>query len=78
MDDHVALQLPADSGDRALRGWVRQVDAGDTDDDLPRGFLASAIVTVRVEHRLNWAREVLGRRSEGLPRDVSPNSNAWR
>ena len=71
MDDHVALQLPADSGDRALRGWVRQVDAEDTDDGLQRGFLAGAIVKVRVEHRLNSARQLLGCRSEELARDVS-------
>ena len=48
----------------------RQVDAGDTDDGLPRGFLVGAIVKVRVAHRLNWAGELLGRRGEELPRDV--------
>lgn len=53
MDNHVALQLPADSGDRALRGWVRQDDAGDSDDGLPCGFLAGAIVEVWVELRHN-------------------------
>src|SRR5271168_4136911 len=57
--------------DTALKDcWVRQVDAGDTDDGLPRGFLVGAIVKVRVTHRLNWAGELLGRRSEELPRDV--------
>src|SRR5579863_3703586 len=48
----------------------RQVDAGDTDDGLPRGFLVGAIVKVRVAHRLHWACELLGLRGEELPRDV--------
>ena len=48
----------------------RQVDAGDTDDGLPRGFLVGAIEKVWVAHRLNWAGELLGRRGEELPRDV--------
>ena len=34
---------------------LRQVDAGDLDDGLPRGFLAGAIVEVWVALRLNWA-----------------------
>jgi hypothetical protein len=48
----------------------RQVDAGDTDDGLPRGFLVGAIEKVWVAHRLNWTRELLGRRGEELARDV--------
>jgi hypothetical protein len=36
----------APSGHRAQGCWVRQVDAGDTDDGLPRGFLVGAIVEV--------------------------------
>ena len=83
MDEHVAPQSHADSGHRnhfAATGapsghraqgcWVRQIDAGDLDDGLPRGFLAGAIVKVWVAHRLNWAGELLGRRGEELPRDV--------
>jgi hypothetical protein len=60
----------APSGHRTQGCWVRQVDAGDTGDGLPRGFLAGAIVKVWVAHRLNWAGELLGRRGEELPRDV--------
>ena len=45
----------AHSGHRAQGCWVRQVDAGDHDDGLPRGFLAGAIVEVWVALRLNWA-----------------------
>jgi hypothetical protein len=37
---------------RVLRG---EVEAGDLDDGLPRGFLAGAIVEVGVALRLNWA-----------------------
>ena len=48
----------------------RQVDAGDLDDGLPRGFLAGAIVKMWVAHRLDWAGELLGRRGEELARDV--------
>ena len=70
MEDHEALQLPVDSGDRALRGWVRQVDARDLDDGLPRGFLTGAIVKMWVAHRLDWAGELLGRRGEELARDA--------
>jgi hypothetical protein len=68
VDDHVAPQPHADSGHRghfaatgaasghrAQGGWARQVDAGDLDDGLPRGFLAGAIVEVWVALRLNWA-----------------------
>jgi hypothetical protein len=33
----------------------RQVDAGDLDDGLPRGFLVGAIEEVWVELHLNWA-----------------------
>ena len=33
----------------------REIDARDLDDGLPRGFLAGAIVEVRVALRLNWA-----------------------
>jgi len=35
--------------------FVRQIDAGDIDDGLPRGFLAGAIVEVRLALHLNWA-----------------------
>ena len=64
----VAPQSPADSGHRnqfsrdrrsfrtpRSRMLVREVDAGDLDDGLPRGFLAGAIVEVWVALRLNWA-----------------------
>src|SRR5579859_1614574 len=57
-------------GPRGRGCWVRQVDTGDTDDGLPRGFLVGAIVKVWVAHRLNWASELLRRRGEELPRDV--------
>ena len=50
-----------------LLGWVRQVDAGDLDDGLPRGFLAGAIVEVWVALRLNWACELPLSRGEELP-----------
>ncbi len=43
------------SGRRSSGCWVRQVDAGDRDDGLPGGFLAGALVEVRVALRLNWA-----------------------
>ena len=33
---------------RAQGCWLRQVNAGDIDDGLPRGFLVGAIVKVRV------------------------------
>ena len=46
---------------------VRQVDAGDLDDGLPRGFLAGAIVEVWVALRLNWACELPLSRGEELP-----------
>jgi hypothetical protein len=69
VEDHLALQLPTDSGDRALKGWVRQVDARDLYDGLPRGFLAGAIVKMWVAHRLDWAGELLGRRGEEPARD---------
>jgi hypothetical protein len=36
-----------------LRG--REIDAGDLDDGLPRGFLAGAIEKVWMALRLNWA-----------------------
>src|SRR5690349_9549830 len=61
----------APSRHRAQGCWVRQVDAGDTDDRLPGGFLVGAIVKVWVAHRLNWAGDLLGRGGEELPRDVS-------
>ena len=57
----------APSGHRAQGCWVRQVDARDLDDGLPRGFLVGAIVKVRVAHRLNWACELPWRRGEELP-----------
>jgi hypothetical protein len=57
----------APSGHRAQGCWVRQVDAGDTDDGLPRRFLASAIVEVWVALRLNWACELPLSRGEELP-----------
>ncbi len=34
---------------------MRQVDVGDVDDGLPRGFLAGAIVAVRLPLHLDWA-----------------------
>ena len=45
----------------------RQVDAGDLDDGLPRGFLTGAIVEVWVALRLNWACELPLSRGEELP-----------
>ena len=45
----------APSGHRARGCWVRQVDAGDLDDGLPRGFLARAIVEVWLALHLDWA-----------------------
>jgi hypothetical protein len=48
----------------------REIAARDLDDGLPRGFLAGAIVKMRVAHRLDWAGELLGRRGEELARDV--------
>ncbi len=45
----------APSGHRAKECWVRQVDARDVDDSLPRGFLAGAIMEVWLALRLNWA-----------------------
>ena len=61
--------IPDEALDRYRRSFrtprsrmlVRQVDAGDTDDGLPRSFLVGAIVKVRLAHRLNWAGELLGR-----------------
>ena len=47
--------------------WLREVDAGDLDDGLPRGFLAGAIVEVWVALRLNWACELPLSRGEELP-----------
>ena len=38
-----------------LRGLGGQVDAGDIDDGLPRGFLAGAIEEVWLALLLNWA-----------------------
>jgi hypothetical protein len=46
---------------------LRQVNAGDLDDGLPRGFLAGPIVEVWVALRFNWARELPLRRGEELP-----------
>ena len=45
----------APSGHRAQGCWLRQVDAGDLDDGLPRGFLAGAIVEVWLALHLDWA-----------------------
>jgi hypothetical protein len=45
----------------------REIDAGDLDDGLPRGFLAGAIVEVWVALRLNRARELPLSRGEELP-----------
>ena len=81
MDNHVAPQSPAGagrrrghidatgapSGHRAQGCGVRQVDARDIDDGLPRGFLAGAIVEVWVALRLNWACELPLSRGEELP-----------
>ena len=50
-------------------GWLK-IDARDLDDGLPRGLLVGAIVHMRLTHRLDWARELLRRRGEELPRDV--------
>jgi hypothetical protein len=57
----------APSGHRAQGFWARQIDAGDTDDGLPRSFLVGAIVEVWVAHRLNWACELPLSRGEELP-----------
>ena len=40
---------------RISRRLVRQIDAGDLDDGLPRGFLARAIVEVWLALHFNWA-----------------------
>ena len=56
----------APSRHRAPRVLGGEVDAGDLDDGLPRGFLVGAIVKVRVAHRLNWACELLRLRGEEL------------
>ena len=54
--------------DTALKGCCGgEVDAGDLDDGLPRGFLAGAIVEVRLALRLNWACELPLSRGEELP-----------
>ena len=45
----------------------REIDAGDFDDGLPRGFLVGAIVEVWVALRLNWACELPLSRGEELP-----------
>ena len=47
--------LEIELGYRAQGCWVRQVDARDFDDGLPRGFLAGAIVEVWLALHLNWA-----------------------
>lgn len=47
-----------------------EITARNLDEGLPRGFLAGAIVKMRVAHRLDWAGELLGRRGEELARDV--------
>jgi hypothetical protein len=52
------IQLRVDqrsSGHGGQGCWVRQVDARDLDDGLPRGFLAGAIVEVWLALHLNWA-----------------------
>ncbi len=46
---------------------LRQVHAGHTDDRLPRGFLAGAIVEVWLALRFNWACELPLSRGEKLP-----------
>ena len=40
---------------RISRRLVRQIDAGDLDDRLPRGFLAGAVVKVLLALHLNRA-----------------------
>ena len=40
---------------RISRRLVRQIDAGDLDDRLPRGFLAGAVVEVLLALHLNRA-----------------------
>jgi hypothetical protein len=54
------------SGHRVQGYWL-QVDAGDINDGLPRGFLAGAIVEVWVALRLNWACELPLSSGEELP-----------
>src|SRR5581483_8882642 len=66
----VTIRAVDPSGRRAQGCWVRQVNAGDADDGLPRGFLVGAIVKVLVAHRFNRAGDLLGRRGEELPRDL--------
>jgi hypothetical protein len=75
--NRVAPQSHADSGRRDQRssghrvqGYWLQVDAGDLDHGLPRGFLAGAIVEVWVLLRLNWACELPLSRGEEFPDDV--------
>ena len=46
---------------------LRQVDAGDTDDGLPCGFLVGAIVEVWVALSLDWTGELFRRPGEELP-----------
>ena len=66
-DEALEPPISAPSGHRAQGCWARQVDAGDLDDGLPRGFLAGAIVEVWVALRLNWACELPLSRGEELP-----------
>ena len=51
----ISAATGAPSGHRAQGCCGREIDAGDLDDGLPRGFLAGAIVEVWVALRLNWA-----------------------
>jgi hypothetical protein len=77
VDEHAAPQSHADSshrnhfaatgspsGHRAEGCCGRGIGTGDLDDGLPRGFLAGAIVKIWLAHRLDWDRELLGRRGE--------------
>ena len=61
---HVLAILPSCHPCHLVGCCGREIDAGDLDDGLPRGFLAGAIVKMWVAHRLDWAGELLGRRGE--------------
>jgi len=53
-----------------LPAGLRQVDTGERDDGLPRGFLAGAIMKMWVAHRLDKAGELLAQRGEELAQHV--------
>ena len=59
---------PALLQDAALKDAVgREIDAGDVDDGLPRGFLAGAIVKMRVAHRSIGPVNFLGGEAKNRP-----------